>query len=286
MTGLVIGDDGAMYFTTGGRHTQGALYRVTYTGTEPTTPADLHDAEGDDARALRHELEAFHGHENLTSRWTSPGRSSPAHDRFLRYAARIAIESQPIEQWKARAFAENEPGGRADRAALGRAPRRHRARRAICSRRSRRFPLTKLEDEAQQLEKLRVIEVSLSRQGKTRGRKLRRRRSSRNSARSIPPATVSLNRELCQILLALECAEHDRAHAQAPRRRADAGRAAQLRRRPAHDHQGLDAGAAPPVFQLVDDQAQRQPASRADAASGLPRPGASTATARASTISS
>ena len=31
--------DGAMYFTVGGRRTQSALYRVTYTGTESTAPA-------------------------------------------------------------------------------------------------------------------------------------------------------------------------------------------------------------------------------------------------------
>ena len=31
--------DGAMYFAVGGRRTQSALYRVTYTGSENTGPA-------------------------------------------------------------------------------------------------------------------------------------------------------------------------------------------------------------------------------------------------------
>ncbi len=46
LTDMVIGDDGAMYFTIGGRNNQAALYRVTYTGSEATAPADLHDEAG------------------------------------------------------------------------------------------------------------------------------------------------------------------------------------------------------------------------------------------------
>ena len=61
LTDVVIGDDGALYFTTGGRNTQSGLYRVTYTGSESTAAADLHDEAGAKDRQLRHELEAFHG---------------------------------------------------------------------------------------------------------------------------------------------------------------------------------------------------------------------------------
>src|SRR5438046_7652485 len=62
LTDMVIGDDGAMYFACGGRNTQGYLFRVSYVGNEPTSPADLHDANGAEARALRHKLESFHDH--------------------------------------------------------------------------------------------------------------------------------------------------------------------------------------------------------------------------------
>ena len=61
LTDVVIGDDGALYFTTGGRNTQSGLYRVSYTGNESTAPADLHDEAGAKERELRHSLEAFHG---------------------------------------------------------------------------------------------------------------------------------------------------------------------------------------------------------------------------------
>jgi putative heme-binding domain-containing protein len=199
MTGLVIGDDGAMYFTTGGRHTQGALYRVSYDGPEPTAPADLHDAAGSEARALRHRLEAFDGHEDAKAVETAwPQLASP--DRFLRYAARIAIESQPIEQWKARALAEKDPeaaltillsvarlGGTASQAELLQA--------------LAKFPLAQLKGEAQQLEKLRVIEVALSRSGKPAPEVAQPLIAELSPL--YPAGSVALNRELCQTLLAL-----------------------------------------------------------------------------------
>ena len=106
LTDVVIGDDGALYFTTGGRNTQSGLYRVTYTGTESTAAADLHDEAGAKDRQLRHELEAFHGKQDpkaLDAAW--PHLNSD--DRDLRYAARIAVEWQPVAEWKARRWPRN-----------------------------------------------------------------------------------------------------------------------------------------------------------------------------------
>jgi putative heme-binding domain-containing protein len=103
VTDLVVGKDGALYFITGGRGTQSGLYRVTYTGKEPTTlvqGADSHSKNAD-ARALRHKLESFHGKENpaaLDLAWNNIG--SP--DRWIRYAARIALERQPVSTWQDR----------------------------------------------------------------------------------------------------------------------------------------------------------------------------------------
>ena len=200
MTGIVIGDDGAMYFTTGGRQIRGALYRITYTGTESTAPADLHDTKGADARMLRHQLETFHGHENASAvDFAWPQLAST--DRFLRFAARIAIESQPVHQWKSRALAETNPAAALTAllavARLGGAESQAELFASLA-----KFPLSLLKNEAEQLEKLRVIEVSLSRHGKP---------SPELAATLIaelsplyPAKTIPLNRELCQILLALD----------------------------------------------------------------------------------
>ncbi len=200
LTGLTIGDDGAMYFTIGGRHTQGALFRVTYEGTESTAPADLHEVAGDESRTLRHKLEAFHGHEDAAAVDTAwPHLASK--DRFIRYAARIAIESQPINSWKARALAETNPTAALtillSVARLGGTEAQGDLFKALA-----KIPLAQLKSEAQQLELIRVIEVAISRMGKP---------AAEVAAPIIallsplyPAQSVALNRELCQTLLALD----------------------------------------------------------------------------------
>ena len=57
---IIHPDDGAMYFTIGGRKVQSGLYRVTYVGDESTTPV-VQDSTENVARTTRRQLEAFHG---------------------------------------------------------------------------------------------------------------------------------------------------------------------------------------------------------------------------------
>lgn len=107
LTDIVINADGAMYFAIGGRKTQSALYRVTYAGTESTAPSKGMKG-GEPARAQRLKLEAFHGHADpkaVAAAWPFLGHP----DRSLRYAARVALEWQPVEQWQAKALAEKNP---------------------------------------------------------------------------------------------------------------------------------------------------------------------------------
>ncbi|MCX6956543.1 MAG: c-type cytochrome [Verrucomicrobia bacterium] len=108
LTDLIIHPkDGAMYFTVGGRKTQAALYRVTYTGTDSTAPVKAL-APTPEAK-LRHTLEALHaegtGPEAIAIAW--PHLASP--DRFVRFAARAAIERQLPENWANRALNEKNP---------------------------------------------------------------------------------------------------------------------------------------------------------------------------------
>src|SRR5436190_9021091 len=109
VTSLQIGRDGAMYFITGGRGTQSGLYRVTYTGHD-TEPAETKSQVAENklaakARKLRHQLESYHGKKEpraIDFAWPYLG----SEDRFLSYAARIAIECQELSLWKQRALAE------------------------------------------------------------------------------------------------------------------------------------------------------------------------------------
>ncbi|WP_197446365.1 family 16 glycoside hydrolase [Tautonia plasticadhaerens] len=108
LTDLVINPaDGAMYVAVGGRRTSSSLYRVRYTGGEPIRPTVESD-EGADLRELRRTLEAYHGRRDsdaIGSIWPHLGHP----DRFVRYAARVAIEFQNGEFWHDRALAEVDP---------------------------------------------------------------------------------------------------------------------------------------------------------------------------------
>jgi putative heme-binding domain-containing protein len=107
LTDVVINPhDGALYFTIGGRRTKSGLYRVTYVGTESTAQAPP-DQRGAEARALRHKLEAFHGHADPAAVETAwPYLKHP--DRYIRSAARVAIEHQDPKAWQERALTEKD----------------------------------------------------------------------------------------------------------------------------------------------------------------------------------
>lgn len=113
LTDGVIGPDGALYFLTGGRRLESDLYRVYYDGKEGneseaqnvSTTADADDAE---ARELRKRLEEFHsGPEKGAVDFAWPYLKH--EDRFIRYAARIALEHQPVGEWQTRALNEKDP---------------------------------------------------------------------------------------------------------------------------------------------------------------------------------
>ena len=98
LTDAAVGPDGALYFTVGGRGTDSALYRVTYVGDESTEPAELTDTKGKWLRQLRRELEEYHkpgANADLSRIWANLGHA----DRHIRFAARTALEHQPIQTW-------------------------------------------------------------------------------------------------------------------------------------------------------------------------------------------
>jgi glucose/arabinose dehydrogenase len=116
VTDFVFGPDGAMYFITGGRRTQSGLYRVRYAGGENgDVVPELSGAPGGggevdegaaEAREVRLFLERFHGETS----WSAEAAVEAiwphleSEDRWIRYAARVALEGQAAKVWWDRAL--------------------------------------------------------------------------------------------------------------------------------------------------------------------------------------
>lgn len=99
--------DGALYFITGGWRIQTGLYRVSCAGAEVGEPAVSAEA-GAAPRTARIKLESFHGRRDpaaVAAAWPYLGHE----DRFLRFAARVALEWQDPAAWRERALAETHP---------------------------------------------------------------------------------------------------------------------------------------------------------------------------------
>ena len=110
LTDMTVGKEGAVYFTVGGRGGQGELYRVTYVGDESTAPVDARTTAGAEGRQARQALEAFHRTGADTKAAVAAALPQLANrDRFIRYAARIALEHQPLDAWATKALASPTP---------------------------------------------------------------------------------------------------------------------------------------------------------------------------------
>jgi putative heme-binding domain-containing protein len=198
VTDLEFGNDGAMYFTTGGRGTQSGLYRVTYTA-EMTADRAPAEKEAANARAIRRKLEAFHGKQSQSALEAATEHLNNK-DRWIRYAARIALESQPVELWKEQALKQPNKAGLLTAllalARLGPSDVQDRLAEALDKYWPDGF------DEQEKLEALRVCSLSFIRMG----------RPSQGTAREIidsvaslyPSNSPRLNRELAQLLIYLD----------------------------------------------------------------------------------
>ena len=103
LTDGAIGPDGSLYFLTGGRRLESNLYRVYYKGNESTSDGEM--TQITEENKLRRQLEGFHGAPNAAAVATVWPHLNHA-DRHIRYAARMALEHQPLSAWKEKALNE------------------------------------------------------------------------------------------------------------------------------------------------------------------------------------
>ncbi|WP_375446056.1 c-type cytochrome [uncultured Fibrella sp.] len=198
LTDGLIGPDGAMYFLTGGRRLESDLYRITYSGAEATSP-DTKAIALTAEHQLRTRLEQYHGTPMagaVSAAW--PYLNHP--DRFVRYAARVAVEHQPVAEWQEKALAETDPL-RLTQAMIALA---HHGDASLKSRMLAPLLNVKLATltEQQQADVLRAIELVFTRMGLPEGAD--RAKAIAVLSPRYPAGSAMLNRAYSKLLVSLE----------------------------------------------------------------------------------
>ena len=199
LTDGTIGPDGAMYFMTGGRRIDSDLYRVYHKDYEKFDTEPVGDAVVNEENKLRRQLENYHtevGQEAVDFAW--PHLKSP--DRFIRFAARIAIEHQPVSLWSTKVLEEKDPETLIEGAiALARQGNNDQRRAAIDALLEMDFDAL---DERQQIDFTRAIELNLYRMDGTSATQSSEIASYLNP--HYPAGSDELDRQLSKILVAVD----------------------------------------------------------------------------------
>lgn len=98
LTDMIAGADGNLYFASGGRRIDSHLFRLRYVGPDSKEQQAVVDPQAEALRKLRQSLEKYHSEQSpeaISLAWPNLDHE----DRFIRYAARIALEHQPVDQW-------------------------------------------------------------------------------------------------------------------------------------------------------------------------------------------
>jgi putative heme-binding domain-containing protein len=200
VTDLTFGRDGAMYFVTGGRGTKSGLYRVSHPR-DGREEADLGRESVEPASA------ALRSRRRALETLPNGGRSNAAiveriwgelghPDRWIRYAARIALERQAIDLWQTRALGER------------RSPERLTALLALARVSgsdlqdpllSRLTELLPAASSAEQLDIFRILGLRLRRHGKPAATTA----LVSQLEKLYPASNPAANRELCRLLTVL-----------------------------------------------------------------------------------
>lgn len=195
-----IGPDGALYFMTGGRRLDSDLYRVYYKKQDKVKDhAQSEKVLGTKEQELRKEIERYH---NISSNdvaekiWPYLNHK----DRHIRYATRIALEHQPIDSWKAKAFTENSVQATIQ-AMIALARTNDASLKSAILKRLMDIDITKIT-KANQSDLLRAFEVTFARLGMPSDEQKNKIIQYLDAV--YPAQTNLLNRELSKLLVHLD----------------------------------------------------------------------------------
>ncbi|NND80271.1 MAG: hypothetical protein HKN53_10250, partial [Maribacter sp.] len=199
LTDMIAGADGHLYFATGGRRINSHLFRLRYVGPDSQITDNDVDNKTKELRSLRQRLENYHVEQSeaaIPLAWQNLNHE----DRFIRYAARIALEHQPTEQWLNKFLTENNPQ-KIIEASLGLA-RGDDAN--LQSKILKKLNAVSLESQSaqQQLNMLRAYELLFIRMGAPND--IDKKITAKKLKSHFPNTSNELNRELGQLLLFLE----------------------------------------------------------------------------------
>jgi putative heme-binding domain-containing protein len=207
LTDAAIGPDGALYFTTGGRGTQSELFRVSYVGKEPTRLVDPRDPRNAELRRQRRSLEIYHRLDEFGAKEVRFAAGFPTiysslghHDRFIRYAARVALEHQKPALWQDELCAEKKT----ETLLTGTVALARQGDKSVRGRLLAALDTLDFDNltEAQQLELLRAYQLILIRMGEPDAATATRLTKKLDSL--YPAKTDPLNRELVALLVYLK----------------------------------------------------------------------------------
>ena len=199
LTDGVIGPDGALYFMTGGRRLESDLYRVYYDGVEDEASKPAVALKETEENKIRKKLESYH----VEAKKGAVDFAWPyldSKDRFIQYAARIAVEHQPVKTWQEKVYSEKDAGKKIEAAVA-------LARQGDAGQRDKILDfLTTIDyinlSPTQQIDLVRAIELTLSRMGKPDDST--KRRVSTFLASHYPAETDVLNQLLSKTLVYLD----------------------------------------------------------------------------------
>ena len=199
LTDMIAGNDGNLYFATGGRNLDSRLYRLSYTGKIKNESLAREYNTEKQLRTIRQKLESFHVPAD-TSGLAFAWKHLDNPDRFIAYAARIVLEHRPVENWISKLEIEQE-AKKIIPATIA------LARNSISA--QQKLLLTKLNSisfesltKQNQVNLLRAYGLSFIRQGKPTKKELNRINKRLNN--QFPNKDNTVNKELAQLLLFME----------------------------------------------------------------------------------
>lgn len=198
LTDMIAGNDGNLYFATGGRGLDSHLYRLRYTGSEETAATQV-DTTGTAARNLRKQLETFHtavSSEGTTLAWEHLNHT----DRFIRYASRLVLEHQPVTTWLDQ-YTNETDYRKIIEASIALSHQGEPKLQNLVLKKLQGIPISSLDAEMQ-LDLLRTYSLNFIRMGMPNGQEKQRLIYTLNPL--FPTSESAVAKELAQLLLFLE----------------------------------------------------------------------------------